>query len=79
MQALMASLSSGHWSKGSGLGAESYLLTSSISGTSYFYLVWRSGVVVDQIVLSGPKGGITLQNAIDLAKLQQLRTAAIHA
>jgi hypothetical protein len=79
MQALMTSLSSGQWSKGKGLGDESQLLTSSTSGTTSFYVVWRSGVVVDEIVLSGPKGGITLQNAIDLAKLQQVRTAAIHA
>jgi hypothetical protein len=79
MQTLMTSLNSGHWSKGKGLGDESYLLTSSINGKSYYYVVWRSGVVVNEIVLAGPKGSITLQNAIDLAKLQQLRTAAIHA
>ena len=79
MQALMTSLSSGQWSKGKGLGNESYLLTSSISGQSHFYVVWRSGVVVNEIVLAGPKGSITLQNAIDLAKLQQARTAALHA
>lgn len=79
MQALMASLNSGQWSKGKALGDESYLLTSTINGTSHLYVVWRSGVVVNEIVLAGPKAGITLQNAIDLAKLQQARTAAIHA
>lgn len=79
MQALMTFRSGGSWSKGKGLGDESYLVTSSINGKSYFYVVWRSGVVVDEIVLAGPKGTITLQNAIDLAKLQQLRTAAVHA
>jgi hypothetical protein len=78
MQALMTSLNSGHWSKGKGLGDESYLLTSSTKSTNTFYVVWRSGVVVNEIVLTGPKGGITAQNAMDLAKLQQVRTAALH-
>ena len=79
MQALMTSLSSGQWSKGKGLGDESYVLTSSTGGASHFYVVWRSGRVVNEIVLSGPKAGITMQNAMDLARLQQVRTAAIHA
>lgn len=79
MQALMNFRSSGHWSRGNRLGDESYVSTTSSGALSSFFVVWRSGVVVDEIVLSGRKGSITMQNALDLARLQQLRTTTIHA
>jgi hypothetical protein len=40
-----------------------------------FYVVWRTGVITNEIMLDGPRGALTLQNAIDLAKVQQGRAA----
>ena len=79
MQALMTSLNTGQWSKGKGLGDESYLSDLIRQRHELLLCGVAIGVVVNEIVLTGPKAGITLQNAIDLAKLQQARTAAIHA
>jgi len=40
-----------------------------------FYVVWRTGAITNEIMLVGPRGALTLQNAIDLAKVQQGRAA----
>jgi hypothetical protein len=40
-----------------------------------YYVVWRTGAITNEIMLVGPRGTLTLQNAIDLAKVQQGRAA----
>jgi hypothetical protein len=40
-----------------------------------YYVVWRTGAITNEIMLVGPRGTLTLQNAIDLAKIQQGRAA----
>jgi hypothetical protein len=40
-----------------------------------YYVVWRTGAITSEIMLVGPRGALTLQNAIDLAKIQQARVA----
>jgi hypothetical protein len=72
----MSSRSAAPWVKGSSLGNESYLASYSVGGLSYFVVVWRAGVITEEIVLITPRGTRTIQNAIDLAKLQQARTVA---
>jgi hypothetical protein len=79
LRSLMRSLSTGAWATGSGLGDESHTLSVNRSGTTYFYVVWRSGVITEEILLTSLQGSRTLQDAIDLAKIQQARTAAAHA
>jgi hypothetical protein len=79
VQALMTTWSSGGWATGKGLGDESHTHSATQSGKTYFYVVWRSGVVTNEVVLVALKGTRTLQNAIDLAKIQQARTVAAHA
>jgi hypothetical protein len=79
LQALMTSLSAGGWVAGKGLGDESHTHSATQSGKTFFYVVWRSGVVTNEVVLAALKGTRTLQNAIDLAKIQQARTVVAHA
>ena len=79
VQALMTTWSSSGWATGKGLGDESHTHSATQSGKTYFYVVWRSGVVTNEVVLVALKGTRTLQNAIDLAKIQQARTVAAHA
>lgn len=79
VQALMKSLSAGNWATGSGLGDESHTFIVNRGGTTYFYVVWRSGVITDEVVLVAIKGSRTLQDALDLAKVQQARTIKAHA
>jgi hypothetical protein len=79
LQALMASWSTGGWATGKGLGDESHTHSATQSGKTYFYVVWRSGVVTNEVVLVALKGSRTLQDAIDIAKIQQIRTVAAHA
>ena len=66
----------GAWTNGNSLGDESYFATYTSGNRTSFYVVWRSRVMVEEIVLSAPRGTLTLQNAIDLAKVQQARAAA---
>jgi hypothetical protein len=40
-----------------------------------YYVVWRTGAITNEVMLVGPRGALTLQNAIDLAKVQQGRAA----
>ena len=79
VQALMTTWSSSGWATGKGLGDESHTHSATQSGKTYFYVLWRSGVVTNEVVLVALKGTRTLQNAIDLAKIQQARTVAAHA
>ena len=66
----------GAWTNGNSVGDESYFATYTSGNRTSFYVVWRSRVMVEEIVLSAPRGTLTLQNAIDLAKVQQARAAA---
>ena len=79
VQELMKSWSLTQWTVGKGLGDESHTYTATQNGTTSFYVVWRSGVVTNEIVLVAPKGSRTIQDALALAQLQQTRTAAAHA
>jgi hypothetical protein len=79
LQALMASWSTGGWASAKGLGDESHTYSSTQSGRTYFYVVWRSGVITNEVVLVALKGTRTLQDALALANLQQSRTVAAHA
>jgi len=76
--ALMASLSAPRsWVSVRGLGDQAS--SASIARPSQhqvaFYVVWRAGVITNEIALIGPAGTLNLQNAIDLAKIQQARVA----
>jgi len=75
----MASWSTGGWASAKGLGDESHTYSSTQSGRTYFYVVWRSGVITNEVVLVALKGTRTLQDALALANLQQSRTVAAHA
>ena len=79
LQALMASWSTSGWAAGTGLGDESHTHSATQSGKTYIYVLWRSGVVTNEVVLVALKGSRTLQDAIDIAKIQQTRTVAAHA
>jgi hypothetical protein len=79
LQALMTSWSTGAWVTGKGLGDESHTTSGSQNGRGYFYVVWRSGVITNEVVLMAPIGTRKLQDAIALAQLQQTRTVAAHA
>ena len=75
----MASWSTSGWAAGTGLGDESHTHSATQSGKTYIYVLWRSGVVTNEVVLVALKGSRTLQDAIDIAKIQQTRTVAAHA
>jgi hypothetical protein len=78
-KALMAARSSGSWATGKGLGNESHTATENRGGKTYFYVVWRTGSMTNAITLVSNNGsGLTMQNAIDLAKIQQARAAKVH-
>ncbi len=68
---------SGVWGRVAGLGDEGFGSPSVRSnlGQTYYFVVWRSGVITNEIVLIVPKGTLSLQSAIDLAKVQQARVA----
>jgi hypothetical protein len=68
---------SGGWSAVAGLGDEGYGKTIVYSnlGQTYYVVVWRTGVMTNEILLIVPKGTLSLQSAIDLAKIQQPRAA----
>jgi hypothetical protein len=59
------------------LGDEGYTTSLSTQGQSQisYFVVWRTGVVTNQIMLVVPAGSLKLQDAIDLAKIQQARAA----
>jgi hypothetical protein len=78
VQSLTTELSSGNWTSGKGLGDESFLHTTTQASRTYFYVVWRSGVFIGEIFLIAPQGSLTLQSAIDIAKIQQARMAKAH-
>jgi hypothetical protein len=67
--------STGTWAKTTGLGNESYTSAKTVGGKNYFYVVWRAGVITNEIMLVAPQGNLKMQNAIDLAKIQQTRAA----
>ena len=76
--ALMASVSDPRtWRSVAGLGdaASSTSVTTQNQTRVAYYVVWRTGVMTNEIMLVGPRGSLTLQNAIDLAKIQQARAA----
>jgi hypothetical protein len=77
VRALTTGLSSGKWARGKLLGDESFTYSNTRSGLTSFYVVWRAGVITQEVVLVAPQGSRTLQDAIDLAKLQQVRAAAL--
>jgi hypothetical protein len=60
-----------------GLGDEAYGKTIVYPklGQTYYVVVWRTGVMTNEILLIVPKGALSLQSAIDLAKIQQPRAA----
>jgi hypothetical protein len=69
------------WVPVGGLGDEGYA-TSTITpdrSQNRFYVVWRSGVMTNEIMLVAPAGILKTQNAIDLAKIQQARAAKVLA
>ena len=68
---------SGGWSAVAGLGDAGYGKTIVYSnlGQTYYIVVWRTGVMTNEILLIVPKGTLSLQSAIDLAKIQQPRAA----
>jgi hypothetical protein len=68
---------SGGWSAVASLGDEGYGKTIVYSnlGQTYYVVVWRTGVMTNEILLIVPKGTLSLQSAIDLAKIQQPRAA----
>jgi hypothetical protein len=68
---------SGVWSAVARLGDEGYgkTIVNSKLGQTYYVVVWRTGVMANEILLIVPKGTLSLQNAIDLAKIQQARAA----
>jgi hypothetical protein len=75
--ALKAYRSRGFWGAVAGLGDEGYGKTIVYSnlGQTYYVVVWRTGVMTNEILLIVPKGTLSLQSAIDLAKIQQPRAA----
>jgi len=76
--ALMASVSDSRtWASVTRLGdaASSTSVTTQNKTQVAYYVVWRSGAITNEIMLVGPRGALTLQNAIDLAKIQQARVA----
>ena len=68
---------SGGWSAVAGLGDEGYGKSIAYSnlGQTYYVVLWRTGVMTNEILLIVPKGTLSLQSAIDLAKIQQPRAA----
>lgn len=79
--ALMAYRSSGGWKAVAGLGDAGFANTIVYSklGQTYYVVVWRTGVMTNEIVLIVPAGTLSVQSALDLAKVQQARVAtALH-
>lgn len=75
---LMASIGAPQtWAPVTGLGdaASSTSVTTQNRTQIVYYVVWRTGAITNEIMLAGPRGALTLQNAIDLAKIQQARVA----
>jgi hypothetical protein len=68
---------SGVWAKVAGLGDEGFGKTVVYPnlGQSYYIVVWRAGAITNEILLIVPTGTLSLQSAIDLAKIQQARVA----
>jgi hypothetical protein len=76
--ALMASVTAPqNWASVKGLGdAASSTSVTTQNGTQIsYYVVWRTGAMTNEVMLVGPRGALTLQNAIALAKIQQARAA----
>ena len=72
---------SGGWNAVAGLGDEGFgnTIVYSNLGQTYYFVVWRMGVMTNEIILIVPAGTLSLQSAIDLAKIQQARVAkALH-
>jgi hypothetical protein len=74
--ALMAYRSAaGGWNAAAGLGDEGYATTTVTQNQSDFFVVWRSGAITNEIMLVAPVGSLKLQDAIDVAMIQQAREA----
>ena len=76
--ALIASVSDPRtWASVAGLGdaASSTSIQTQKQTQISYYVVWRTGAMTDEVLLVGPRGTLTLQNAISLAKIQQARAA----
>jgi len=76
--ALIASISDPrNWAAVKGLGDVASSTSLSVqNGTEVaYYVVWRTGAITNEVLLVGPRGALTLQNTIDLAKIQQARAA----
>ena len=65
----------GAWHAVSGLGDGGSTSTVVQSKLAYYFVVWRTGPVTNEIVLIVPAGTLKVQSAIDLAKIQQARVA----
>jgi hypothetical protein len=68
---------SGGWGAVAGLGDEGFdnTIVYSNLGQTYYFVVWRTGVMTNEIILIVPVGTLNLQNAVDLARIQQARAA----
>lgn len=74
--ALMAYRSAaGGWNAVAGLGDEGYGTTTVTQNQSDFFVVWRAGAITNEIMLVVPIRSLKLQDAIDVAMIQQARTA----
>ncbi|MFI5270362.1 MAG: hypothetical protein ACHQ7M_23535, partial [Chloroflexota bacterium] len=75
--ALMASVANSSWRLVPHLGEAAFSTSIGTQNGAQvaFYVVWRIGTISNEIMLAGPGGTLTLQNAIDLARVQQGRTA----
>ncbi len=74
--ALMANRSAaGGWNAVAGLGDEGFATTTVTQNQSHFLVVWRAGAITNEIMLVVPAGSLKLQDAIDVAMIQQARAA----
>jgi len=56
-----------------GLGDQSYGGTGPLPMSEGFFVIWRSGMLTQWLTISAPPGTLSLQNAIDLARVQEAR------
>jgi hypothetical protein len=74
LKALMNARNPGRWTTGKSLGNESYTLAEVVGNRTYLRVIWRTGSITNEIALISNKGsGLTMQNALELAQIQQAR------
>ena len=74
LKALMNARNPGRWTTGKSLGNESYTLAEVVGNRTYLRVLWRTGSITNEIALISNKGsGLTMQNALELAQIQQAR------